>query len=59
MMKKKVSCLLALALAVTLLGAISASAETTKLVIWGHQEEVWNNNYQKIADDFMAENPDI
>ena len=58
-MKKKVSRILALVLVLALIGAIPAFAETTKLVIWGHQEEVWNNNYQKIADDFMAENPDI
>ena len=31
----------------------------TELVLWGHQEEAWNDSYQKIADDFMAANPDI
>ena len=42
-MKKKVSRILALVLVLALIGAIPAFAETTKLVIWGHQEEVWNN----------------
>ena len=51
-MKKKVSRILALALVAALLSAIPASAETTKLVIWGHQEEVWNDNYKKIADEY-------
>ena len=72
MMKKKTSRILALVLGAALISAIPAFAAgvepevsektgsgTTKLVIWGHQEEVWNDNYQKIADDFMAENPDI
>lgn len=35
------------------------SGEVTELVLWGHQEEAWNISYQKIADDFMAQNPDI
>ena len=58
-MRKKVSRILALVLVLTLISSIPAFADTTKLVIWGHQEEVWNDNYKKIADDFMAENPDI
>ena len=72
-MKRKVSRILAMFLSAALISAVpaaaadvvpeasgkTASSEVTKLVIWGHQEEVWNNNYQKIADDFMAENPDI
>ena len=35
------------------------TGEQVELVFWGHEEEAWNNSYQKIADDFMAENPDI
>ena len=72
-MKKKVSRILAMILSAAMICAVPASAanvaleatdktassETTKLVIWGHQEEVWNDNYRKIADEFMAENPDI
>ena len=72
-MKRKVSRILAIFLSAALISAVpaaaadvvpeasgkTASSEVTKLVIWGHQEEVWNDNYKKIADDFMAENPDI
>ena len=57
-MKKKVSRILAMILSAALISAVPASAagvdpeavektassDTTKLVIWGHQEEVWNNN---------------
>ena len=35
------------------------SGEITELTIWGHQEEAWNISYEKIAEDFMKDNPDI
>lgn len=35
------------------------SGKTVELTLWGHQEEAWNVSYQKIADDFMKDNPDI
>ena len=37
----------------------ASSGKVTELTFWGHQEEAWNISYQKIADEFMAENPDI
>lgn len=37
----------------------SGSGEITQLTIWGHQEEAWNISYEKIAEDFMRDNPDI
>lgn len=39
--------------------APAANGDTTELIIWGHQEESWNISYEKIAEDFMKENPDI
>ncbi len=37
----------------------TAGGANVELVIWGHQEESWNNSYRAIADAFMADNPDI
>ena len=34
----------------------ASSGKVTELTFWGHQEEAWNISYQKIADEFMAEN---
>ncbi len=63
-MKKVVSIVLVLALALCCVACGQKKAETsaegqTELVIWGHQEESWNNSYRAIADAFMAENPGI
>lgn len=37
----------------------SDKKEQVELTFWGHQEESWNNSYKEIADQFMADNPDI
>ena len=37
----------------------SSSGDVTELTFWGHQEEAWNLSYEQIAEEFMAENPDI
>ena len=63
-MKRMVCILLALVLVLGLTacgnsGAATTDKNVTELVLWGHQEEAWNASYQKIADDFMAKNPDI
>ena len=63
-MKRIIAILLALVLVLGMTacgnsGAATSSKNVTELVLWGHQEEAWNASYQKIADEFMAANPDI
>lgn len=63
-MKRMVSLLLVLVLVLSMTacggsGAAKTDGNVTELVLWGHQEEAWNDSYQKIADNFMAANPDI
>lgn len=60
-MKKTLCMILALVmlLSLTACGGGKGKSEVTELVIWGHQEEAWNKSYEKIAADFMKDNPDI
>lgn len=50
---------LVMLLSLTACGGGKGKSEVTELVIWGHQEEAWNKSYEKIAADFMKDNPDI
>lgn len=64
-MKKLISLILVVALTMSLVACAKtaktepAAGGVTELVIWGHQEDSWNNSYRAIADAFMAENSDV
>ena len=36
-----------------------AMAETTTVKFWTHQNNAWNEDWQRIIDEFEAVNPDI
>lgn len=40
-------------------GTSSNDSDKIELTFWGHQNEPWNASYQKIAEAFEKENPDI
>ncbi|MBE6831606.1 MAG: sugar ABC transporter substrate-binding protein, partial [Ruminococcaceae bacterium] len=70
-MKKFTSCVLAVALAASLLtgcGAPAANSDssaagksgaTTTITLWSHIDENWNPAQDKMIADFEAANPDI
>ncbi len=57
-MKRTLSLLMALVLMLALI-AIPASAETTTVKFWTHQNPAWNASYERIIEAFHAEFPDI
>lgn len=62
-MKKVMKVALAAMMCIPLVGCGSSDSGGSKgkieLTFWGHQNEPWNASYQKIAENFEEENPDI
>jgi multiple sugar transport system substrate-binding protein len=40
-------------------GDEGGGSEKTEITFWAHLEEAWKASYDKVAQDFMKENPDI